>query len=197
MKKIVDQSAGFSSAKRLFLSRCFLARKSRYVYNRYICRKSVWIFLLNSARARYVEVERDIYWWFSNIYTRFQKRCNLKIYIKYIYTFSFLIKKWWPFSSDNLATRFLQCRLSPLPQRHAFDTRPPSSHGVLAQWLRCDRVQAWLPILQCRLSTLMNETSSFQPAIPAFKRKLSPQVFAAPPKPAALDFQPPSKCRIM
>ena len=50
-KKSYDQSAGFSSAKRLFLSRCFLARKSRYVYHRYICRKSV----------RYVEVERDIY----------------------------------------------------------------------------------------------------------------------------------------
>ena len=132
-----------------------------------------------------------------NIYTRFQKRCNLKIYIKYIYTFSFLIKKWWLLSSENLATRFLQCRLSPFPQRHAFDTRPPSSHGVLAQWLRCDRVQAWLPILQCRLSTPMNETSFFQPAIPAFKRKLSPQVFATPPKPAALDCQPPSKCRIM
>ena len=27
------------------------------------------------------------------IYTRFQKRCDLKLYNKYIYTFSFLIKK--------------------------------------------------------------------------------------------------------
>ena len=33
-KKSYDQSAGFSSAKRLFLSRCLLARKSRYVYNK-------------------------------------------------------------------------------------------------------------------------------------------------------------------
>ena len=33
-EKIVCQSAGFSSAKRLFLSRCFLARKSRYVYDK-------------------------------------------------------------------------------------------------------------------------------------------------------------------
>ena len=28
----------------------------------------------------------------------------------------------------------LQCQLSSLFQRHAFDTQPPSSHGVLAQW---------------------------------------------------------------
>ena len=33
-KKSYDPSAGFSSAKRLFVSRCFLARKSRYVYNK-------------------------------------------------------------------------------------------------------------------------------------------------------------------
>ena len=39
-------------------------------------------------------------------------------------------------------------------------------------------------------STSMNKTSPFQPAISAFKRKPSPQIFAAPPKPAALDFQP-------
>ena len=32
-KKSYDQSAGFSSAKRLILSRYFLAGKSRYVYN--------------------------------------------------------------------------------------------------------------------------------------------------------------------
>ena len=36
VKKGYDQSAGFSSAKRVFLSRCFLVRKSRYVYNKYI-----------------------------------------------------------------------------------------------------------------------------------------------------------------
>ena len=33
-KKWYDQSAGFSSAKRPFLSRCFLARKSQYVHNK-------------------------------------------------------------------------------------------------------------------------------------------------------------------
>jgi len=36
VKKSYDQSAGFSSAKRPFLSRCFLAHKSRYVYNKRI-----------------------------------------------------------------------------------------------------------------------------------------------------------------
>ena len=43
-KKSYDQSAGFSSAKRLFLSRCFLARKSRYVYNNILF--SLWLILL-------------------------------------------------------------------------------------------------------------------------------------------------------
>ena len=34
VKKSYEQSAGFSSAKRPLLPRCFLARKSRYVYNK-------------------------------------------------------------------------------------------------------------------------------------------------------------------
>ena len=33
-KKSYDQSDGSSSSKTLFLSRCFLARKSQYVYNK-------------------------------------------------------------------------------------------------------------------------------------------------------------------
>ena len=35
-KKSYKQSAGFSSAKRPFLSQCFLARKSRYVDNKFL-----------------------------------------------------------------------------------------------------------------------------------------------------------------
>ena len=50
-----------------------------------------------------------------------------------------------------------------LPQRNAFDTQPPSSHGVLAQWTGSDRVKVWLPVLQCRLSTRMNKTCPVQP----------------------------------
>ena len=34
-KKSYDQSDGSSNSKILFLSRCFLARKSRYVYNKH------------------------------------------------------------------------------------------------------------------------------------------------------------------
>lgn len=44
-----------------------------------------------------------------------------------------------------------------------FDTQPTSSHGVLAQWLCCVRLQAQISILQCRLSTTMNNTSPIQP----------------------------------
>ena len=38
---------GFSSVKRLFLSQCFLARKSRYVYNKYIYKQDFNEYLLN------------------------------------------------------------------------------------------------------------------------------------------------------
>ena len=54
---------------------------------------------------------------------------------------------------------FCNVNWASLLQRQAVDTKIPSSHRVLAQ---CDRVQTWLPILQCRLSTTMNETSTFR-----------------------------------
>ena len=33
----------------------------------------------------------------------------------------------------------LAMSIEPSPQRYAFDTRLPSSHGVLAQWLWCEK----------------------------------------------------------
>ena len=67
-----------------------------------------------------------------------------------------------PPSSKTLAIKFLQCQLSPLIERDAFATQPPFSHGLLAQWLGWDRVQAWLLILWRRLSNKMNKTSPLQ-----------------------------------
>ena len=54
-------------------------------------------------------------------------------------------------------------RFCPLDQRHGFDTQPTSNHGVLARWLSCVRLQAQISILQCRLSTTMNNTNPIQP----------------------------------
>ena len=70
--------------------------------------------------------------------------------------------KWQSNYSDKTCDykeSFCNVNWASLLQRQAVDTKIPSSHRVLVQ---CDRVQTWLPILQCRLSTTMNETSTFR-----------------------------------
>lgn len=67
-------------------------------------------------------------------------------------------------NDDTLSPlHFLRFQRCPLDQRHGFDTQPTSSHGVLAQWLCCVRLKAQISILQCRLSTTMNNTNPIQP----------------------------------
>ena len=84
VKKVVWQSVGFSSVKRLLLSRCFLARKSQYAYNQ--CNKWCWWTINGNAWRfwKYLQLAGNILWGSSAVFlSLFQPSLQLTVHLLY------------------------------------------------------------------------------------------------------------------